>query len=779
MFSRPFKLHTHLPELTARSRLQLLLLIVLLVVGISTTVMFFRIHLNELNDRVAESHKISNAFFSQALAADSEGLARALTLMANDHELLELLKQSDVAGLMKSFSGVFDHLKKDFEVTHAYFINPEGMVLLRAHKPHQFGDILKRASYLQAAESKKLACGIEMGMNFYSLRCVMPVFLKQELVGYIELAEEINSIFNELKQVTKDDYIFLLRDDLFKQFHQDHIHERASTFDILYTTDQVLAHEVLSQANLTSSGTDSQFEFISNDNKHYGVGTSAYQDISGDSPGVLISIADITTVYNAAIREMWINILGAICMVVATIFIFIAAIKRSFRTMENKLEERTRQIEFMALHDTLTNLPNRAMFSKLVQQQTLESRRYKRTFSLLFIDLDGFKAVNDTLGHDSGDQLLTQVASRLSRCIRDSDIAARLGGDEFVILLPEMSGEDEQLRVDIVANRILLSLAKVFSVYTREVRISASIGVSSFPQHGESEDELMKHADAAMYAAKASGKNTVQRYTESLHKESFERRSIEADLRQAIANNEFELYYQAKLDSQSRDVVGMEALIRWHHPHLGMVEPNDFIDIAEETGLIIPIGKWVLETACQQMMEWQGKGLGLATMAINISPKQLRDEALLSDIDEALSKTGVSAQQLILEITEYSIVQNTDIAIEVLTGLQAKGIKIAIDDIGTGYSSFSRLETFPVDSVKIDRCFIHGLPNNESHRAITEAIITMANRLGLAIVAEGVETEEQLVFFQEHKCDQLQGFYFNSPMAAGTFEQYVKSSKAN
>ncbi|SFK17889.1 diguanylate cyclase (GGDEF) domain-containing protein [Methylophaga sulfidovorans] len=295
--------------------------------------------------------------------------------------------------------------------------------------------------------------------------------------------------------------------------------------------------------------------------------------------------------------------MGALLIILVTVVLFTIAIKRAFSAMEYALDERTRQIEFMALHDDLTQLPNRAMFCKMVQQQIRECKRYQRIFSMLFIDLDGFKAVNDNLGHDAGDELLKQVAKRINTSIRDSDIASRLGGDEFVVLLPEVSGVEEHKHVDVIAGRILNTIAEAFEINGQVIHITASIGISCYPEHGDNEDELTKHADAAMYAAKESGKNSIQRYSAELHRQSFERRVLEADLNNALHNHEFEMFYQAKLDSQSVEVIGMEALIRWHHPNLGLVEPNDFIGIAEDTGLIIPIGKWVMETACRQNMQ--------------------------------------------------------------------------------------------------------------------------------------------------------------------------------
>lgn len=779
MFVRPFKLSRRLRALTARTRLELFLFTLLISIGIGTSLIFFKHHLEHINTEVSETHETTVKLFRQFLAADAAGLARAITALSSNEKLLKNMQSGQRDKMYAEFADDFERLKKQTKITHAYFIDPNGNVMLRAHKPEEFGDLLSRTTYLKSASTQKLACGIEMGKNFYSLRCVQPVYLgkQHEFIGYIELAEEIDHIFEQLKEATGNDFAILLVDDFIVFSEAAVTGQEFGHYQLLYSTNTVLMDTLLPKVNLDAGFISTTNNFITYQNQNYGVGVSPFEDITGQISGVLVSVENISQMYKSAVHELWINIIGALLIILVTVVLFTIAIKRAFRAMEDALDERTRQIEFMALHDDLTQLPNRAMFCKMVQQQIRECKRYQRIFSMLFIDLDGFKAVNDNLGHDAGDELLKQVAKRLNNSLRDSDIASRLGGDEFVVLLPEVSGVEEHKHVDVIAGRILNTIAEAFELNGQVIHITASIGISCYPEHGDNEDELTKHADAAMYAAKESGKNSIQRYSAELHRQSFERRALEADLNNALHNHEFEMFYQAKLDSKSVEVIGMEALIRWHHPNLGLVEPNDFIGIAEDTGLIIPIGKWVMETACRQNMQWWENGNKLLPIAVNLSPKQFKDEHLLEDILRILSETGMPAQYLVIEITERVVVEDAVEANRILRALKELGVGLAIDDLGVGYSSFSSLEIFPVDSIKIDRSFIHGLPENQSNSAITEAILNMADRLGLNVIAEGVETSEQLEFLRKYQCPQLQGFYFNKPMPAEEFEKYLNDKK--
>ncbi|MDO8272305.1 MAG: EAL domain-containing protein [Gammaproteobacteria bacterium] len=443
------------------------------------------------------------------------------------------------------------------------------------------------------------------------------------------------------------------------------------------------------------------------------------------------------------------------------------------RVLEEQLEH-ARQVEYLAFHDSLTGLPNRSFFAKLLHQRIVDSRRSMKKFAVMFLDIDKFKIINDTLGHDAGDQLLKEVAHRIRAALRESDVVARMGGDEFTIILPE-TGEDEQL---IEASRRILSLVRnSYLLAGQELRITVSIGISVYPRDGEDEDSLMKRADIAMYYAKGEGRNNFKFYTDEINTDSLERLTLEASLRNAVERNQLELFYQAKRDLSNDCITGMEALLRWHHPDLGLILPKQFIPIAEETRLIIPIGRWVLETACRQSVEWRNKGIDLS-MAVNLSAVQFRDDNLLRDIEEVLAKVGMDPRMLELEITESMIMSDLTKTIGVMQGIKRLGVRIAIDDFGTGYSSLSALKDFPIDTIKIDGSFISDIVANKDSQGLAAAIIAMGRTLGLNVIAEGVESKDQMDYLKSGVCDEFQGFYLNKPMPSAEFERMLRKDSA-
>jgi diguanylate cyclase (GGDEF)-like protein len=429
------------------------------------------------------------------------------------------------------------------------------------------------------------------------------------------------------------------------------------------------------------------------------------------------------------------------------------------RIVEERLANAARN-EYLAYHDSLTQLPNRSLFSKLLGQGILQARRYQRELAVLYLDLDRFKYVNDTLGHDAGDQLLLDVAERLKGCLRGSDTVARMGGDEFVILLPELA-QDRYAAT--VAQKVLTTVGQPFQLQGDEFRVTASIGISTYPKDGLDEQTLTKNADTAMYKAKEEGKNNFQFYSDKLNAESLERLTLESGLRHALENREFELYYQTKKDLVSGKITGMEALLRWRHPDLGVLSPMQFIPVAEDAGLIVPIGKWVIRTACAQNVAWQQQGLPRLSISVNLSTRQFYDEHLLADLETILRETGMDPQLLELEISETLLMRNAEQNVEILTGLKDMGIRIAIDDFGVGYSSLTALKKFPLDTIKIDRTYIRDVAEVNDHKALANAIIAMGKMLSLTVVAQGVETEEQVDFLRRNACTEYQGFYIGKP----------------
>jgi diguanylate cyclase (GGDEF)-like protein/PAS domain S-box-containing protein len=447
---------------------------------------------------------------------------------------------------------------------------------------------------------------------------------------------------------------------------------------------------------------------------------------------------------------------------------------KGYRGVGKEISERKNdeeRIQFLANHDALTGLPNRAMFSDVLNLAIESARRYKRGFAVLFIDLDRFKIINDTMGHDAGDKLLKEMGARLSKTVRSSDVVARLGGDEFVVLVQEVS---EAKQVDAVARKILSALVGPMVMQGQECRVTASIGVCMYPTDAQDEKTLMKNADIAMYRAKEDGKNTYRFYSEETNLHSFERMALETSLRRGLERNEFFLHYQAKLDLHTDKITGVEALVRWQHPDLGIVPPMQFIPLAEETGLIVPLGKWVLNTACAQNVAWQLQGLPPLSISVNISGRQFADDSLLDDVAAALKESGMKPELLELELTENVVMQNTERAGKVLAAIKQMGVRLAIDDFGVGYSSLTHLKRFPIDTLKVDRSFIRDIPQDADDKAITEAIIAMGKSLSLTVVAEGVETLEQEVFLRDHACDETQGFYFSKPISSDQFAELLR-----
>ena len=466
-------------------------------------------------------------------------------------------------------------------------------------------------------------------------------------------------------------------------------------------------------------------------------------------------------------KKVWISISGE------PVFDSTGAFK-GYRGVGKDITERKdneEHIQFLANHDALTSLPNRAMFSEVLNLAIQNARRYSRNFAVLFIDLDRFKNINDTLGHEAGDKLLQEMGARLTQTVRASDVVARLGGDEFVVLVQEVS---EAKQVAVVARKVLSTLVKPMVIQRQECRVTASIGICMFPAEAQDEQALMKNADIAMYRAKEDGKNNYKFYSEEMNIHSFERLALETSLRRGLERNEFLLHYQAKLDLHTGRITGVEALVRWQHPDLGLVPPAQFIPLAEETGLIVPLGKWVLVTACAQNVAWQRDGLPPLNMAVNLSARQFADEDLVKDVAAALKSTGLRPELLELELTESMVIQNTERAGKVLAEIKKMGVRLAIDDFGVGYSSLTHLKRFPIDTLKVDRSFIRDLPQNAEDKALTEAIIAMGKSLNLTVVAEGVETQEQQTFLRDRACDEMQGFFFSKPIPSGEFAELLR-----
>jgi diguanylate cyclase (GGDEF)-like protein len=451
------------------------------------------------------------------------------------------------------------------------------------------------------------------------------------------------------------------------------------------------------------------------------------------------------------------------------------------------ITERTKaedQIHRLAYYDLVTGLPNRAQLHDMISLALTQSRQSNSRFALLFLDLDHFKQVNDTLGHNAGDTLLRNVSTRLKEAVRWTDgvnrntslsntmkeTIARLGGDEFVVLLNSIDRIEDAA---VAADRICKALSNSFTIEETEVRVTTTIGISVYPSDGESVDQLLKHADVAMYHAKEQGRNGYQFYSQSIHNLALERFSLERDLRKALETDGFHLEYQPKVALKDTALTGVEALVRWNHPQRGRVSPADFIPLAEETGLIVPLGEWVLRSACVQMMKWLSAGIPPFIMAVNCSAIQLVRTDMAKVITSALEVTGLNPAYLEIELTESLLMQDVEEGIAILQALKDLGVHVSIDDFGTGFSSLSYLKRLPVDKLKIDQSFIKDLTSDPGDAAIVTSMITLAHNLDLTVVAEGVETEQQLGYLRAERCDEIQGYLISRPLEPDAFTKWV------
>ena len=433
------------------------------------------------------------------------------------------------------------------------------------------------------------------------------------------------------------------------------------------------------------------------------------------------------------------------------------------------------RIHFMANHDALTRLPNRLLLKYRLSQAVLYAQRYGRGVAVVFIDLDNFKLVNDSLGHNAGDELLKIIAERMVNCTRATDTVVRLGGDEFVILLI-----DQPKSADIVAasvQKLKAAIAETVHLEGHDFKITSSIGVANYPNDGTDADTLLAHADAAMYRAKETGRDNFQFYTCELNTKVHEKFLLQTELRNAIARCEFFLLYQPQVELRTGRVFAVEALIRWKHPTLGVIPPVKFIPLAEESGLIVPIGDWVLHEACRQNKAWQDAGLPPVNISVNMSARQFKEGDLVSRVVSALQRSGMDAKFLELELTESLIMQDVEASIATMKKLQGLGVQLSIDDFGTGYSSLSALKSFPVVRLKIDKSFIDDLATNENDRAVAGAVISLGQKLNMRVIAEGVETDEQVAFLCDNNCDEMQGYHFSKPIPARDIEEVLKAAR--
>ena len=517
-------------------------------------------------------------------------------------------------------------------------------------------------------------------------------------------------------------------------------------------------------------------------------GSSLQREIESPSPSapeILATLAEVSSINEelTPIENQFVEALGeasraAYQLLQAILFaatpgLLILGTVLSLRILQQRKREDDR-VHHIAFHDDLTALPNRLMLTERLDQALGRHRRADMTLAILYMNLDRFKVINDSLGHEAGDALLRLVADRLRAQLREGDSLARVGGDEFVVMIENYGNS---IAVSACAQRLVEQLSAPYLLGKKDCHVTVSIGISTFPADGSDSQSLLKAADVAMYRAKETGRNNYQFYLPSMNIHTLERLELESDLRRALERGEFLLHYQPKVEVASGLITGVEALLRWKHPLRGLVPPLDFIPLAEETGLIVPIGEWVLATACARNKAWQGRGLPKLSVAVNLSARQFADTMLLANLTRIIHDSGLDPSLLELEITESVVMSNAECAVSVLEKLKSTGVQIAIDDFGTGYSSLAYLKRFPIDILKIDRSFIRDIPADSGDMKITRAIIAMAHSLRLKVVAEGVETAEQLKFLRSQSCDAAQGYFLHRPLREEELADVLKRNR--
>jgi diguanylate cyclase (GGDEF)-like protein len=452
----------------------------------------------------------------------------------------------------------------------------------------------------------------------------------------------------------------------------------------------------------------------------------------------------------------------------------LSELRQRLRRTNDELTSALAMIQKMATHDTLTSLPNRALFNEALSHAVARAERHRRSLAVFFLDLDRFKFINDTLGHGAGDKVLQAAAVRLTSAVRTSDLVARLGGDEFVLLIEEFEGA---LEVADMAAKVLASLEPTFLIDGHELALSASIGICTYPQDGRDAQTLLSNSDIAMYRAKDQGRNRFCFYSADLDEISQERLTLEAGLRHALDRGEIEILFQPKIEFRAGRVTGVEALIRWRHPQLGLLTPDKFVPLAEELGVIVPIGYWTLRRVCERAREWHDEG-HMLSVAVNLSAFQFHQPELLNELARVIEDTRMPAHLLELEITESMVMKDPERAGAVMRAVRAMGVRIAIDDFGTGHSSLGYLKRFPIDQLKVDRTFVRDLPHNADDVAITRAVIAMAHSLKMSVVAEGVEHQHQFDLLRAEGCDEFQGYYCRPPLAEPELLRFLREEKA-
>jgi diguanylate cyclase (GGDEF)-like protein len=705
--------------------------------------------------------------------------------IAQDHYLKNALEGKSHARL--TLSKYSQTLKENTSLKNIWFqvIDAEGKSLYRSWT-EKIGDSLleARVDISKMILNPRIISSISTGKYDMTFKTIVPIFSNNKLIGMVETLAKFNSIVIKMQE---NDYKTLIVVD--PKYKQQLTKAYTQTFiDDFYVASLESDKELMDlvSKNLVKNYLDIA-EYRVDEKNSLLITLYKLPNINGENMAYFILAKDLNQIDVHSITESRDRIimgliLGFIIITGFLSYLYIVNYRKYIEKQKKNLQEqvafktealqrKSAELQYIANHDSLTNLPNRMLFLDRLKQLIKHSKRQEQSLAVLFLDLDRFKEINDTYGHEMGDKLLQAITKNLKDCVREEDTIARLGGDEFTIILQNISSKDTLK----IADTILEKMQKPLYIKDIQLFVTFSVGISRYPEDGDSADLLVRNADTAMYHAKDKGKNNYQFYNVGMTDLAMKRVDLEKDIRRALGENEFEPYYQPKIDAKTLQVVGLEVLVRWNHPTKGLVPPFEFVPFAEEVGLIAEIDALTMKRALKQVKAWHDEGLQTGRLSLNISAKQLENKTSLKEFQQRIEDVDFDTNYLEFEITESQIMLNPKKAIEILHAIKKLGIKISVDDFGTGYSSLSYLKELPVDSLKIDRSFIIDVTKNEDDQAIVKIIIALAGNLHLDVIAEGVETQEQVDFLLSHGCNIIQGYFYSRPLASVECEAFLRS----
>ncbi len=705
------------------------------------------------------------------------------TSLSSNENIKKILLSKNTKDLnLKSFSL---KLRENSSLRNVWFqvISADGVSLYRSWTDKK-GDSLVdvRQDVAKMLESPRLISSISIGKYDLSFKSMIPIFDENKFIGIIETLAKFNSISIKMHKLGFKNLILV--DKKYKN-------QLTNAFTKRFIDDYYVANlnadsqliDILKKNSVQEYIKDNKYKVDEKNNLF--ITTYKLLDINGDDMAYFIFSKKLDSIDFSEIEHenkiiLFVFILIFLSVGVMLYYFYIINYKnfveKQNKILEDSVENKTRELQdkseilkYQAEHDALTKLPNRLLFLDRLQQALKHARRKKQTVSILFLDLDRFKEVNDTYGHEAGDKLLKHVTARLKESVREEDTVARLGGDEFTVIFQNLT----QREVVKVVDKIMNNMQTPFHISDIELFITFSIGISNYPDDGDTSEILLRNADTAMYKAKDSGKNNYKFYNEEMTKIAFEKVELEKDIRTALQNNEFVPYFQPKIDAKNLKLIGLEVLVRWIHPQKGMIFPDKFISFAEEVGLIGNIDNYMMRSAIKQLMEWRKEGLDTGKLSINLSAKQLSSKTYITELKDIIYAFACDTCNIELEITESHIMDDPQKAIITLQEIRKLGINISIDDFGTGYSSLAYLKKLPINKLKIDRSFVMDTPEDKDDVAIVKAIISLATNLGLKVIAEGVETKEQVDFLLSEGCNDIQGYYFSKPLCAKDCKEFI------